>query len=212
MKPRKILRTAAPLLACAAIVTLSAGHAAAEHYRATLSPLNAAKIGTSASGTADLVIEDGKLSVEIDAKGLPPDMMHLQHFHGFADNRQAACPTAEADSNGDGYVDLIETEPMAGTTMLPFHAHPASMEIPNDTYPVADAAGVAHYSHTDAVADLEKGLKEKFDAPGLALSKRVIFIHGVAADADLPKTVRSLPGVPAQVTIPIACGVIEAVK
>ena len=36
--------------------------------------------------------------------------------------------------------------------------------------------------------------------------KRVIFVHGIDAAAPLPKTVASLPGVPAQVALPIACG------
>lgn len=185
---------------------------AAEHYVAKLVPLNADKIGTAASGTADLEIADGKLTVSIDLKGLTPSLMHLQHFHGFPDGKDAACPTAKEDTNGDGYVDLLETEPVAGTTMLPFHAHPATLEIPNDTYPVADKNGVASYRHVDSVDVLEKALKDKFKAPVLDLAKRVIFVHGIPSDAKLPESVKSLPGVPAQITIPVACGKIEAVK
>lgn len=185
---------------------------AAERYSAKLIALNADKIGTSASGTANLEIIDGKLSVSIDVTGLTPGLMHLQHFHGFPDGNDVACPTFQQDKNGDGYIDLIETEPVAGTTMLPFHAHPATLEIPNDTYPVADNTGAASYRHSDSVAELEKALKEKFKAPVLDLSKRVIFVHGVAKDAKLPETVKSLPGVPAQVTLPVACGEIVAAK
>ena len=66
--------------------------------------------------------------------------------------------------------------------MLPFHAHPATLEIANDTYPVADKSGAAHYTHTD-VAALNKALKEKLKATGLELSKRVIVVHGVPGDA-----------------------------
>lgn len=185
---------------------------AAERYVAKLVPLNAEQIRTSASGTAELQVTDGKLTVSIDVEGLTPGLMHLQHFHGFPDGKDAACPTSQEDKNGDGYVDLIETEPVAGTTMLPFHAHPATLEIPNDTYPVADKNGVAQYRHSDSVAELEKALQDKFKAPVLDLAKRVIFVHGVASDAKLPESVQSLPGVPAQVTIPVACGKIEAVK
>ena len=112
--------------------------------------------------------------------------------------------------NGDGYVDLLETEPAAGTTMVPFHAHPATLEIPSDTYPVADKSGAFHYQKTKSVEKLENGLQEKFKAPGLALAKRVIIVHGVAPDTKLPDTVKSLPGVPAQMTLPVACGAIEA--
>ena len=145
---------------------------------------------------------DGKLNVTIDLAGLSPNLMHLQHFHGFIDGKDVTCPTAASDANGDGYIDLVETEPTSGTTMLPFHAHPATLEIANDTYPVADKSGAAHYTHTDDVAALDKAPKEKLKATGLELSKRVIVVHGVPSDAKLPESVKSLPGVPAQVTLP----------
>lgn len=202
------------LLALATLLTaqpMTSGEAT-ERYVAKLVPVNAGKIGTSASGTADLQVADGKLIVAIDVAGLTPGLMHLQHFHGFPDGKDATCPTAKEDTNGDGYVDLIETEAVAGTTMLPFHDHPATLEIPNDTYPVADKNGAASYRHTDSVDELETALKEKLKAPALDLAKRVIFVHGVPSDAKLPETVKSLPGVPAQVTIPVACGKIEAAK
>lgn len=101
---------------------------------------------------------------------------------------------------------------MSGTTMVPFHAHPATLESPSDTYPVADKDGLAHYKKTESVEALEKALKEKFKAPVLALSKRVIIVHGVPARTSLPDSVKSLPGVPAQVTLPVPCGVIETTK
>lgn len=206
-----------PLIPCLAAVSLMIGllptsSNAAEHFVAKLQPLNASKIGTSPHGTATLDIDNGTLAISIDLEGLPPGTMHLQHFHGFPDGKDATCPAADGDANGDGYVDLIETERFAGTTMVPFHAHPATLEIPNDTYPVADKSGAAHYKQTERVNDLENALKEKFKAPVLALEKRVIFVHGLAAGATLPESVKSLPGVPAQVTLPIACGKIEAAK
>ena len=211
MKPGSIANLAFALGAVL-IAASSVEAAAAEHYVAKLAPLNADKIGTSASGTANLEIVDGKLNVTIDLIGLSPNLMHLQHYHGFIDGKDATCPTAAADANGDGYVDLIETEPTSGVTMLPFHAHPATLEIATDTYPVADKSGAAHYTHTDDVATLDKALKEKLKATGLELSKRVIIIHGVPTDTKLPDTVKSLPGVPAQITIPVACGKIEVAK
>ena len=206
------IATLAFALGAALLAASSVEAAAAEHYVAKLTPLNADKIGTSANGTANLEIVDGKLNVTIDLTGLSPNLMHLQHYHGFIDGKDATCPTAAADANGDGYIDLIETEPTSGVTMLPFHAHPATLEIATDTYPVADKSGAAHYTHTDDVATLDKALKEKLKATGLELSKRVIIIHGVPTDTKLPDTVKSLPVVPAQITIPVACGKIEVAK
>jgi hypothetical protein len=213
MAPNLIKQLSAVLVVTFSSLSLLAAQAqAAERFTAKLAPLNSDKIGTSASGTANLEIEDGKLTISIEAAGLAPGLMHLQHFHGFPDGKAATCPTSQADTNGDGYVDLIETEPMSGTTMVPFHAHPTTLEIPDDTYPASDKTGAAHYRQTVSVAELEKALEKKFKAPVLALTKRVIFLHGVANDAKLPDTVKSLPGAPAQVTLPVACGVIEAAQ
>ncbi|MGP1666407.1 MAG: hypothetical protein ACTS5I_10975, partial [Rhodanobacter sp.] len=87
-------------------------------YVAHLHPMNTQVTGSKAGGEARFVVNGDTLAISIDAHGLASNMMHLQHFHGFADNRQASCPTAAADRNGDGIIDLIETEPMAGTTMV----------------------------------------------------------------------------------------------
>ncbi len=204
-------KAAVAALFAAATFAGCASAGAAERYVAELTPLNADKLGSSASGTATFEIENGKLKTTIELKGLPPNIAHLQHFHGFAD-KDAICAVTKDDANGDGYIDLLETEPVSGVTMLPFHSHPASLEIPNDTYPVADGAGNARYEHTDDVAELEKALHEKFKTSGLKLTERVVIVHTVPNDTKLPDSAKSLPGVPAQVTIPLACGKIEAVK
>ena len=199
-------------IALAALWILTAPSEASERYVAQLTPLNADKLGTAPTGTATFEIADGKLTTTIDLKGLPPDMQHLQHFHGFGDDRNATCATAKEDANGDGYIDLIETEPVSGVTMLPFHAHPVTLEIPSDTYPKADSAGNAHYQHVDDVGDLEHALNAKFGTSGLKLAERVLIVHTVPGDTHLSDGVKSLPGVPAQITIPLACGKIEVAK
>jgi hypothetical protein len=183
--------------------------ASAEEYTAELSSLNAEAIGRAASGTATFSIEGDRLTITIEADGVAPHIMHLQHYHGFPDGTDATCPTPAADTNGDGVIDLLETEPMAGTTMVPFHAEPASLEIPSETYPTADADGSIRYEQGVAVGQLTEALRSKFNGAGLDLDKRVVFIHGIAPDAELPESAHSLPGVPAQVTIPAACGTIE---
>ncbi len=180
-------------------------------YVARLHPLNAGVTGSQAAGEARFVVTGDQLKISVDARHLPPGMMHLQHFHGFADNQQATCPTAAADVNGDGIVDLIETEPMAGTTMVPFQADPVSMQIVTDTYPTASATGSYDYHQTVSLSALTAAFEKTFHSKGLDLDRRVVLVHGVPPDTALPGTVASLGTIPAQVTLPIACGEIVRV-
>lgn len=181
-------------------------------YVAKLHPLNSRVTGLKTAGEARFVVSGDQLKISIDARHLPPGMMHLQHFHGFADNHQATCPTDAADVNGDGIIDLIETEPMAGTTMVPFHADPVSMQIVNDTYPKASAKGGYDYRKTVSLSALTTAFEKTFHSTALDLDRRVVFIHGVPPSTTLPGTVASLGTIPAQVTLPIACGEIVRVS
>jgi hypothetical protein len=182
-------------------------------YRATLSPLNSMATGSDASGEATFTISGDRLIIRITAEGVPPDTEHWQHFHGFAEgDKQSTCPTASADANGDGIIDLIETEPVAGTTMVPFNDDPVSLNIPADTYPTAGADGTYTYEKTVSLKALQDALAAQFPGQHLDLNRRVVFLHGVPASTSLADTVASLGDIPAQVTIPIACGEIEKVE
>jgi hypothetical protein len=125
------------------------------------------------------------------------------------DNRAASCPTAAADINHDGIIDLIETEPMSGTTMVPFDSNPAGMDIAHGTYPKASAHGAYEYHKTVSLKALQAAFSRAFGDQKLDLDKRVVFIHGVPASTKLPASVASLGPIPAQVVLPIACGKIE---
>lgn len=179
------------------------------HYTARLQAMNSNVTGSDASATAAFDIDGDNMLVRIDARGLPPDIEHWQHFHGFKDGRAAKCPTAAADANGDGIIDLIETEAASGTTMVPFDQDPVAMDIAHGRYPHADANGSFAYRQTVSVAALDAAFAQAFAGQKPDLERRVIFIHGVVPGAGLPTTVASLGPIPAHVTLPIACGVIE---
>lgn len=181
-------------------------------YIARLHPLNAGAAGSRTSGVARFTVNGDSLTISINVQNAPPNMEHLQHFHGFTDGRDATCPAKSADSNDDGVVDLIETEATSGTTMVPLTADPVSMEIVTDSYPKANAGGAYRYSKTVSLSTLEKAFSDKFGGQPLDLAKRVVYIHGVPSDTKLPSTSASLGTIPAQVTLPIACGKIEAVN
>lgn len=181
-------------------------------YEAQIQSLNSNVTNLQTSGKARFVIDGNKMHITIDIKNAPPAIEHWQHFHGFTDEGIATCASESEDVNGDGIIDVVETETVSGTTMVPFNKLPAEMDIPTDTYPVADDNGSYHYEIDVSLDDLESAFANAFGGSELNLDSRVIYIHGVPSDTNLPKTVASLGDIPAHVTLPIACGKIEKVE
>jgi hypothetical protein len=205
-------------LAAAGITgVLAAGSAQVNHhpdtvYRAHLSALNTTITGSQAVGEATFTIDGDSLTIAVNASGLPKDIEHWQHFHGFTDGRQATCPAQAADANGDGIIDVVETGVAAGTTMVPFSGDPVSMDVPHGTYPRASATGTLRYQEMVSLSALQRAFAKTFDGQKLDLDRRVVFIHGIPAASKLPASVASLGPIPAQVTLPSACGKITRVK
>ena len=143
----------------------------------------------------------------------PANIQHWEHFHGFPDGKDAQVPTLAQDTNQDGFIDLVETEPVSGTTMVPLDAAPHEMCIPHDNDPVADANGYYSYEKYVDLAKLEAKFKEVFNDQDLALDKRVVYIHGVPADLELPESVAGKINdqYDQHVTLPIAAGKINRV-
>lgn len=174
-------------------------------FTATMKEMNPQLTDGNVSGQAILTVDSGLLHIDLIMKGLPAGM-RLAHIHGFMTDEVSTCPAATADTNGDGIIDLLETEPTAGTTLIPFNGDPAGLQILSDTYPVAGEDGLLVYDMTVPLDKLDGAMKDTYKIDDLTLGNRVIFVHGVAEGATLPDTVQSLPGVPATVTVPIACG------
>jgi len=216
MRPGKRVLTSiglAGVLAILAMETLIARAANAEvNYKAELSSLNVKTTGSKASGEATFTISGDRLRIRVTAKDVPPNLEHLQHFHGFAKgDRTSRCPAARDDKNGDGVIDMVETEPVAGTTMVPLHDDPVSMAVVNDTYPKAGADGSYSYEETVSLKALKAAFIKMFPGQNLDFDRRVVFLHGVPTTTKLPATVGSLDHIPAQVTLPIACGEIRRI-
>jgi hypothetical protein len=181
-------------------------------YVAHLAALNTTVTGLKATGQATFTIKGDSLTIAVNASGLPKDIEHWQHFHGFTDGRAAACPAHSADANRDGLIDGVETGAAAGTTMVPFTADPVSMDVPHGAYPKASATGTLQYRETVSLSALEAAFAKAFDGQKLDLDRRVVFIHGIPAASKLQASVASLGPIPAQVTLPIACGKITRAK
>jgi hypothetical protein len=181
-------------------------------YVAHLSALNTTVTGLKSVGEATFTIKGDSLTIAVIASGVPKDIEHWQHFHGFTDGRDAACPTQQADANGDGIIDVVETGTAAGTTMVPFSADPVGMDVPHGDYPKASATGTLQYQETVSLSALQTAFAKAFDGQTLDLDRRVVFIHGTPAASTLKASVASLGPIPAQVTLPIACGEITRAK
>lgn len=185
---------------------------AEQAYVAKLAPLNAEVTGHKTRGDLRVSVSGDLLTIELDAQALSPGMMHMVHLHGFVSGRDSSCPGAAADINHDGIIDLSETEPAAGVTMIPLNAAPASLAIASDTYPMASKESRITYKQNVVLGELTRKMVATFDGASPDLAKRVIFVHGIPATDTLPKSVASLPGVPAQVTLPIACGKLMQIR
>lgn len=183
-----------------------------EIYEVKLQPINAAVTGSSTTGQARFVINGETMTVTIDVNGAPAGIEHWQHFHGFENGDDAKVVDDTADKNGDGVIDVTETGPFSGTTMVPFNELPAKMDVGSDTYPKADENGSYHYQATIPLADLQKAFSDAFGGTELQLDKRVLYIHGVPSDTKLASTVASIADIPASITLPIASGKIEKVN
>lgn len=178
-------------------------------YTAELTALNSEVTDSETSGEAEFKVSNGTMHVTIDVKDAPADMQHWQHFHGFPDGSEANCATENSDENDDDIIDVVETEESSGTTMVPFNENPADMDLGDDTYPEADEDGNYHYEADIPMDKLTEAFADAFDGGEINLDKRVLYIHGVPDDANLPESVESIEDIPSEVTIPIACGKIE---
>lgn len=206
-----VSRMFATLVASGIAVSSMNGVATAQTYKVHLTGLNAGKIGSAAEGDATLKVVGDRLEVRIKMNGVPANIEHWEHFHGFTDARNATCATSAMDANKDGFIDLLETEPVSGTTMVPFNDKPEEMQIPTHTYPHASARGNFEYTKLVPLAQLAATFGRTYAGQTIDLERRVIYVHGVPSDSGLPTTVGSLGPVPSHVTLPIACGKIVKV-
>jgi hypothetical protein len=162
-----------------------------------------------ASGKAYFRVVNGMLTAVVDASGTEPtegafpDGIHPQHIHA-ADR----CPTASADTNGDGIVDVIEGIPFYGPILVPLDGDISNTtsEIPSFPFGMGKK-GTYHYEASTTLNVLETALNEPLNLPA-----RHVVIHGVDLATPLPASVQSLPGLPAQITLPIACGEIREAR
>src|SRR6056297_187590 len=169
-------------------------------YKVTFKPLNAEAGYRAVKGRANLRISNDKLTVQVNANGLQPGMLHPQHIHAAG-----SCPSPSADTNNDGFIDVVEGVPSYGGIFVPLDADLADLSFQTSFPNPSNSAGAVTYKESVSVSDLESATGEALNLEG-----RHLVLHGVSADTDLPESVQSLGGLPANLTLPVACG--EVVK
>lgn len=183
-------------------------------YRAVLRPLNTRVYGMIPSGMANVSITGDNFDMKIVMDDAPR-VVHRQHIH-----LGGSCPEPSADSNGDGYVDIQETTHKVGPAIVPLDSDLSSQSLGNNIFPAGDAYT---YHESTSLSKMMDDLKAQDSNPDdsviklsaeddLNLAGRVIIISGAPELTPLPPTVASNEGLPAQKTLPIACGVIERLE
>ncbi|NJN18202.1 MAG: DUF4397 domain-containing protein [Oscillochloris sp.] len=175
-------------------------------YAASLAPLNQSVNIQPATGYATVTESADAVTFTTFATGVAPEMMHVQHYHGFTDEHAARCPTLDDDLNGDNIIDFSEALAVAGQVLVPLHADPLTLEHERASYPAANSNGFLDYQVTVDRDELEAALERNYDIENPDYATGLVMIHGVSPETPLPDTVQSSADMSAQMTLPVACG------
>lgn len=180
-------------------------------YRAVLSPVNS-KFVPNISGTIEVKIEGDEVVVESTVAGAPAGVKHLQNVM-----EGSACPTAGNDTNTDGVIDIAEGVTSFGKILVPLDSNLSDQMMGIDFGPIANAAGAYVYRRSSSFAalmadlnsddpDTEDNIVKLSSSQTLSLSRRVVVVHGVGRQAELPESVSTMGEASRDQLIPIACG------
>ena len=191
------------------IVTAAPAHAAPILYQANLTPLS----GSGVSGVANLSLDGNMLTVNINASGLTPNQVHIQHIHGRFDAAgnpaDSVTPTLAQDMDGDGFIELAEGLPAYGPIILNLDSPSGSGNFP--TAP----NGVVNFTHTYDLANSLSFVGGFSRNDLLPLDLREIVLHGRLLDSGTglgfgPGEANGIPGY--KLELPVASGEIQLVS
>lgn len=149
-------------------------------FSAILDPLN----NSGVNGIANLTLDGNILKVNLIATGLEPNQLHVAHIHGKLDANNmpldSTIPTLAQDTDGDGFIELVEGEATYGPILLqltnpPGHVGPGHEGDGFSTAPF----GQINYSETFDLSQ-QSNFGTTFTAEQLLpLDLREIVIHGL---------------------------------
>ena len=128
---------------------------------------------------------------------------HVQHIHGGANG---ACPTASADSNGDGVVNTVEGQPAYGEILTTLSVSGETTPAAATNVEIAPSGGSFDYNRTITLDDATLA--------SLRAGTAVIVVHGLdpatAAPAATSSPSELVPSLPLAATSPALCGVLTS--
>ncbi|MFB6099352.1 MAG: hypothetical protein ABEK84_09635, partial [Salinibacter sp.] len=126
-----------------------------------------------------------------DAQGTEAERVHAQHIHGFA-SKSSSCPTAAADTSGDGRISVGEGVPSYGSILVPLDGSLDTAEGLGDldTFPTGNGSYV--YERSITTGNLDVNNDKSFE--DLRLGDHAIVVHGRMVDGEY------------KATLPVACG------
>jgi hypothetical protein len=181
-------------------------------FKAILRPYNNSLSGWIPNGMIRLKVTGDQLDISawLDDSA---SVTHRINIH-----QGSECPSSFHDSNRDGLVDFQESIKASKDILIPIDSHLNEQVSENDFYPFGNFSYSERGSLSKILMDLAKDDLDIEDsvikwprAKGLNLEGKVIIVLGVSPTRNLPTTVSSLKNLTPQLSIPIACGVIEKI-
>lgn len=204
---KESLRLLAPATAIgiAAMLPGVASASSTSTFQAKLNPLNHVANGF---GSLTLTLNGNQATITEQVTGLAATFMgapypHVQHIHGLA---AGECPSAAADTNGDGVVSTTEGAPSYGAIVT-------TLSVTGDTSPAAGlnikaapSGGSYTYSRTITLDAATLGT--------VLAGKGVIVVHGLDPATLSPQAQAEksdlTPTLPLAATSPALCGALVA--
>ncbi len=203
------------IVAVAATVGL-AGVASAGHdtnpspkvatYSYDLNPVQADSVANSQADGSTRVkqLPNGKVQVTVEASGLAPNVPHAMHLHGVVEGTDNGCPGPSADTDGDGFVSVLEGVPFYGGILT-------SLTSTGDTSPDS-ALALTRFATADADGNLyyQRNIRVSADAYAEAGTVQVV-VHGIDINGNGAYDFEAGPSslgdaFPLEGTIPVLCG------
>ncbi len=214
-KQSKVYTGVASLLLVGAVTVAVAAPvvaAAPGSFSVSLSPIPhdpAADGGSNVTSSSTLSLQGTRLTVNLTASGLSPNLPHLIHIHGVLQARNE-CPRLAADKpknggDGNGLIDTLEGLPAYGPILVTFSTSgdtSAAAGFNLSTASFSDAAGNLTYSRTFKIP-------QKIASD---LSDLHVVIHGLDLNGNhaYDGVESSLGmGIPLEAELPVACGPIN---